>query len=766
MKNFYLVRSNPSLLTSSTLFLWFGKFFIISCRFLDNSHASSPSASIVRISANAWVSFKDCYFESGQVNGDSVQINAKASSAVMFMGHNTFNIRKLKSSQLLLNHGTHIAIAQVHNSATVTISDSFIVRCPAGYRLHKENITLKALKDKVIFISLYLFCKQCPGQTYSVERGAIYNCSIAQIECYNCPRGGQCEEGKVRAKPKFWGYEIQKQVSFLSCSSGYCCSTDECTPYNSFYSSRTGQLCGRWPKGMSKPLFSSKCIESETCNDYTFWLGFSLLLLSFLFFLYLNEITTFLQNGSSWATFLRPQSHHHLETHNDYLSFAPDGRNVPTGTGLLKIIFYYYQVVHILKRCGDWSDKHTLLGNLQDLFTKVLNFITADISFFDSDCPLQNITPVKKVVLLHSMGFCLLGISPLTCVVLKVRNFIDKQKATSIHIINASEIHPSSTDPPRRRSKIFQTFTIRILCAFVHISLLIYSSSVQLVFTLLRCVPFGHQQILFIDGTVQCYQSFQYFLMPYAVVSTLPFFLVPVLGSYALTAGLISIFQFCLGYLFPLPFGCFWLYLLLKQNRSQDGDNADLVLQEGEMVIKSDDVISRKTVTDTLSGPFRRHDNFLCFCSSRLPWEGVLIFGRLLLVIAFTFIYDSRHRMVVILTICVIILASHLLVKPFESVTENFLETLSFSILTIFCGFTLVKAIYYGEDYSSFSTSSQLIHKFNLTEDILILAPVTIVTLVTVLQILIRFIRLMSFCVTFVFRKLSDALNHAACLSP
>ena len=329
--------------------------------------------------------------------------------------------------------------------------------------------------------------------------------------------------------------------------------------------------------------------------------------------------------------------------------------------------------------------------------------------------------------------------------------------------MNLSEIISISVHPPTPASKIFRTCSSRILCAFIHISLLMCSSSAQMVFTPIQCVPFGDHQILFIDGTLQCYQTFQYVLMAYAVIYTFPFFLVPIFGSYALITGLISISQFCLGCLFPFPFCCYWFYLLVKQNRSQIVDDFNQTT-ECETVIVSANTSSKKAVIHSLSGPFRTHNRFLCFRSSRLPWEGVLIFRRLIIVIAFTFIYGSRFRMVVILTICVIILVSHVYVKPFKDAMNNVLETQSLSILTILCGFTLMKAVCYGEDYSSYSKSSQFIHKFNITESILILTPVTIVVLATILCVLVRLVFLVLFCVTFGFRKLSDLLNHVTCL--
>ena len=734
--------------TVSTITLVSGIFAIKSCRFLDNSHLSSITASVVYI--DGIVSVEDCYFENSQVRGESVQIYSSPNAEVKFLGRNHFNMKMLKFDQFIVNN-----MAVLPYTVVTTVSDSFIVQCPQGFKLLTENITKEVLKHSVKFISFSVSCERCPRKTYSVERGAITNRTVTQINCYNCPRGGQCEDGILKAKPNFWGYVNQKQVSFLSCPSRYCCSKDECTTYNSCYGNRTGHLCGRCPKGMSEPLFSTKCKQNQECSSFTFWVGVSvLLLLSFLFFLYQSEITAFLLTGLFFLKPLRFRSVSQLKVSNEYFTLSPVGRNESTGSGFLKIIFYYYQVIHIFKSTGEWSDKQNLLVSLQDHFTKAFNFIIGNFYFIHFDCPLQNVTPIKKTVLLHSMGFFLIGITFLTFLLIQFYKLLRRHKTAFINNEDLSQI--TSASPDRPKSKSIQNLSIRLLSAFTHISLLVYSSSARLVFTLLQCVPFGDHQILFIDGTVACHHTFQYFLIAYVVLSTLPYFLVPVLGSYVLLMGLISVFQFCLGCLFPLPFSCYWLYLLLRKSRPQIEGDADLITEEGDTA----DILSRKAVLNSLSGPFRRHRRFMCFCSSHLPWEGVLIFRRLIIVIAFTFIYDIRIRMMVILTMCVLILVSHLYIEPFEAAIDNFLETLSLSILTILCGFTLVKAFYHGEDYSSYSSSSSLIHKFNITESILILAPITIVILVAVFGFFLKFIIFFSFVLTFIYRKLRCLLNN------
>ena len=190
-----------------------------------------------------------------------------------------------------------------------------------------------------------------------------------------------------------------------------------------------------------------------------------------------------------------------------------------------------------------------------------------------------------------------------------------------------------------------------------------YASSTQLCLSLLHCVPVGDNQVLFLDGNIKCYQTFQYFLLAYMISSILPFCLVPVLGSYLLKFDRIGVKQFCAACIFPLPFGCYWFYLLLKDCRcgnqgsyntieqnddairsEQDNDETQRLDSEEITFTSSTDrnettsTRSESAVLKVLLGPFRPHQAFMCFPSSHIPWEGFLIFRRLVLIIVLTFV--------------------------------------------------------------------------------------------------------------------------------
>ena len=163
------------------------------------------------------------------------------------------------------------------------------------------------------------------------------------IQCEPCPRGGQCDNGLVRAKSNFWGYKTKLAVTFVQCPPGYCCESDACVSYNSCHGNRSGTLCGECPEGMSESLFSTHCISNAECSMKYFIFDTSMLfVLYLLFFLFRKEITKFFRS-------LLHRRRVSVSGGNE------DGENTTTqsnsskDSGLIKIIFYYYQICFLLR---------------------------------------------------------------------------------------------------------------------------------------------------------------------------------------------------------------------------------------------------------------------------------------------------------------------------------------------------------------------------------------------------------------------------------
>ena len=395
---------------------------------------------------------------------------------------------------------------------------------------------------------------------------------------------------------------------------------------------------------------------------------------------------------------------------------------------------------------------------MKTFLSRTLNFLVIAISVFD--CPFEDLRPVQKAIVVHSVGYSLLTLLCLLYVSIFLFKLLKKYWATSTR--------ETMNDTPELIEK---PFLGRIARAFANILLLMYASSAQLCLSLLHCVPLEDHQVLFLDGNIKCYQTFQYFLLVYMISSILPFCLVPVLGSHLLKLQRISVAQFCLACIFPLPFCCYWPYLLVrnfswKVRRSYRGDRNDGIQDDGEnsanlytgasMRTENEDLTEfnhcNSAVLRVLVGPFRRHKATFVFPASHLPWEGVLILRRLALILVLTFVYDNRVKTTLSMIFCVVILLPQVFVKPFKNARDNVLEILSLVMLIIISSLSVVKNIYYGENLDS--NGKSLLTMINVIESILTIAPMAVIFSLLILFILFKMVIMCRSCFRTIFRLL------------
>lgn len=710
-----------------------GKYDVVSSRFVNNHFENRYLTGVVVLMAQADATFQRCHFENTEPKEDQshvLQIYSPGNTRLSLKEKNVFNFVRLRRNQPIIIHtspcsDTYRGYIRLHGEINLT--------CPEGYRF--TSYTPAPLKKR-LFDYLEFNCFQCSYKTYSVERGGIYNVNIKNITCLHCPPGGECKDGRLTAKPNFWGIKSTTDgtVHFSTCPLGYCCEDeDKCQTYNSCHGNRRGVLCGRCKRGTSELLFGTECERNEECDSNSFWIGISIIVpLYCLFFLYHKDFMKFLNSAVCLATkfFTRKSREQQIQSQ----STETHARDLCGG--YLKIIFYYYQIIHIFTSSVGGPGK--IVKKIQHFLAPIFNLLVSNLLF--TKCPFKDLQPVIKLAILHSLGFLLLLSIGFLYIAWKIliscRNRPTNSSALYIDALSYGK------DDSGTEGKHYY-FKCRIASAFTHVSLLMYSSSAQLCLNLLHCVPIGESNVLFIDGNLKCLQSFQYFILVYVVINIIPFCLVPVLGSYLLASGSISLTQFCLGCLFPLPLCCHWAKLLFKRWRGRISQGYVAVSPQLEALLGGQDSIDgnnvatpRLAILQVLLGPFRSHSGFLCFPESPIPWEGFLIFRRLIIIVLFTFVNDINLRMHLVLLSCVLILVFHLLVKPFRKSSDNILETLSLSTLIILCGFTHVKAIYNGGDKVALNNSPYFSNLLDTIESILIVAPFVVSFLLIICAVL------------------------------
>jgi hypothetical protein len=393
--------------------------------------------------------------------------------------------------------------------------------------------------------------------------------------------------------------------------------------------------------------------------------------------------------------------------------------------------------------------------------TRAFNFLAIAVPFID--CPFPDLRPVGKAVIVHSVGYSLLTLLCLlyVCTLLfkVVRNLRCRSTEQTVEL---TERLARSIDPDHN------PFLVRIAGAFANISLLMYASSAKLCLSLLHCVQVGDSKVLFLDGNVECYETFQYFLVAYVITSILPFCFVPVLGSYLLKFGRIGVKEFCTACVFPLPFCCFWVHLLLKKRRAkqatydgiEESDNVACLEQQNLSCDETTFVFtdgngatsrrSETAILRVLLGPFRPHLAYTCFASSHIPWEGFLIFRRLVLIVVLTFVYDIQLRLFLALVVCVAILILHMFVNPFQIKRYNVIESLSLATHVVLCASTLIKALQYGEDDTSYSKSLPVL---KVIETTIVIAPLSIILIVVIFSIVVKLVCGVKLCVSLLVRN-------------
>jgi lysylphosphatidylglycerol synthetase-like protein (DUF2156 family) len=159
---------------------------------------------------------------------------------------------------------------------------------------------------------------------------------------------------------------------------------------------------------------------------------------------------------------------------------------------------------------------------------------------------------------------------------------------------------------------------------------------------------------------------------------------------------------------------------------------------------------SETAILRVLLGPFRPHLAYTCFASSHIPWEGFLIFRRLVLIVVLTFVYDIQLRLFLALVVCVAILILHMFVNPFQIKRYNVIESLSLATHVVLCASTLIKALQYGEDDTSYSKSLPVL---KVIETTIVIAPLSIIMIVVIFSIVIKLVCGVKLCVSLLARN-------------
>ena len=592
-------------------------------------------------------------------------------------------------------------------SSLIKIDGASYLRCPPRRRVKLDKVQQNFTEgldftegNKTCWIRLNYFkesCEECPDRFYSLQRGLATGMNISKgTECLECPYGATCEHGNVKAKENFWGMNISSsfpKMQFFPCPLGYCDSPSDSGDYvyNACHGNRSGVLCGKCSDGYSETLYSPLCRKKEKCNDHWFWLATTIYVVFLaLYLVFKPPIFSELYRHSLWFT--RRTERFDVQQLRPY----NDQNHDP---GYLKIIFYFYQVVELV------------MVNSPETTLTMVPIIPSVIAIFNFQVKTLN----------GRIGCPFPGLTAVTKALFQCTKFL----GTLLSIGFVYVIHRAAST-----SRYISVPSLSLYLAVALETLLLgYERLADTSLKLMHCVPIDKDWRLFVDGNMQCWQSWQFLMIAFIVAFIVPLILVLFWGSLLLAKDQLTAKEFLLACAFPLPRLVTWTIRHLRRRDS-----------EREVCSRSD----TDEIKKVLYGPFRESSSG---DNSTLYWESVLTGRRLLLLIIHTFATDPIIRFVCLNCACVLILVHHLAMRPFRDRKANVCEGLSLLSLVVICSFSLAEATYISEGMDPAEKNQNLFRVLQWIEIVLIGLLPAAASILVIFATLSQVVRLLYQCI-------------------
>eukprot|EP00112_Aurelia_sp_Birch-Aquarium-sp1_P015566 Seg3464.1 transcript_id=Seg3464.1/GoldUCD/mRNA.D3Y31 product="hypothetical protein" protein_id=Seg3464.1/GoldUCD/D3Y31 len=737
---------------------------IVNCTFRENQAVSKSMCGDRQLSGNGGalmilgktrISIEDSLFENNSAScvGDSVYIDSQKDIELKNTSFKSFTLSGTSrgtiwhsiSRQISFDNVTFEETDTVRRSRTIYTADAKHIAvgnvapyfaCPRGANVKFYPKTKRNTVTKVE-------CNFCPDKTYILEESyatvADFNDShrgIHSAKCQPCPFGATCIS-MIRPKKNFWGYIYKKRAHLISCPPGHCCQTsEECRNLESCNRMRRGVLCSECFEGYSQSVFSGKCIHDLHCNAWRFWgvliaICFSLLLT----IAYLQDILAVLFRCLNLKAMIRCLPRRSNST-NSQMFIATDEfpeeqdptsivtpnlertdsessslitslprietqknkENTSTTSGLIKILFFYYQMNALLII---YKSEYQLiiLNQIKTVFNNLFTFNANSETFSKLGCPFSGMDNVRKRLIKACIPCIMLGIAGALLLIVVVCGKCIKSAVMSNYVASLRN---------------------RILVTILQIILLGYSSLTSNIFALLTCVSMVNgTKILFIQGNINCYETWQLILLSFVIAWSLPLTFALYMASKRVNEKILTIKGFFCALLFPLPCVVYFIFKRavrpdetseLIESQSPDDvyhpvspttDALEPLLQTTEQPQsqlprppQQQQQNLREKLLHVLASSFRCTDKD----GGRLQWEPVLIAQRLVLLTLHAFLTNPIIKALSMLAAVFFITCINIAAKPFHSILLNGLNTMYLLFLCM-SGITnsLYAYIYIGE---------------------------------------------------------------------
>ena len=701
-----------------------GKIGLSNCVFINNL-AGFQGGQISSYGSNE-MKIYDCVFK--ETVGKKIIRDGTKLSASGFLGIHGSGIFQLLNTTFISNIPSNNRIVSVTKSEEVIMDNSSTTTCPVGSGVklslyYQTNSTDQSLK------ALAITCRKCRYNFYSLQRGRADGLYLRRqsFVCFPCPRGAECFPS-IKSRNNFWGYLTNlnpPKLAFTICPFGYCKSPQALSStYNECEGRRTGFMCGMCSIGCTETLLSTQCAPNESCKQYWFWVMFVALASAMaVLFIYKPPIIAYSlkqllwfkrlilnsrkRQDHEWHGIMTYASSQEESTHETrpMSSMEQQKHNKRQFSRYLEVVFYFYQIAQLLLSSYSVSE---FFGSRY--LPPILDFFNFQPSYNKRGfiCPFPGLTPKTKLLFKVVPIFgTLVAIFVLYLFNLMINKFRGTFPHSSSSYLQAS---------------IKTLFLGYVTLAVVSISLV-------------RCVSVGGETRWFYNGNVICYQWWQYCSFVFIGSFAIPFIFVLFWTSLAMQCGKITVKQFLLAIVFPLPFLVLWLFRR--------------PLRFGEVPVReSQNIIVLK---EMLLGPYRKPEENQSKYGA-VYWQSVLIARRFILVAIYCVVTEPSARLFCMTLVCVLVLVGHLIVKPFRNSFANNIESISLLLLVILGLINSCKSMFVGLEGNIKGSLITLFKVFQWTEFVILGIFPTLLSIMICLAVLSLVVRILFICCRFVFK--------------
>ncbi len=614
----------------------------------------------------------------------------------------------------------------------------------SGHSSTDSNITSSNSSPTTIngLSAAVIFCTRCKFQPYTTGDGSLFitndNTSdtleeniiehghfLSKVDpCRICPFGGDCREGKVRARPNYWGYKHKGLIEFATCPQGYCCNDINflCDSYDTCALHRVGRLCGKCEQNYTVSLMSRTCIPDHFCKDWWIWpLGIIVALSYLMWYMYKSELIPILEWVIAKLSTYRTKRDNivHVQEFGgqktEVYFFESDvkmQKQVQPKKRIVKgyfdIIVYFVNIISIIKVKVEFKETAVGSGFLYDVekyFTRYLDVDMQEVANI-TVCPYPDLSTAGKTMARPIFVFMILTI----WLLLYLSN------SMIYGIVNRKKnIHDSK----------FGRFKLKLIEGYIETMKYNYSGLAGVTFLYLTCINIGDSRYWKYDAEIKCFSSWQWIVLAIATIYILPFPFTTLIGMKLLQYGQIGPKQLMMGLVFPLPYCCIWITKFAISRSANHGNITVMNLAKSakhlvfshtlKLPVKDDYHLHEKSkvILNTFQGPYKKENS---------SWESVIELRKL----SFNMLYllnNNIYRLVISSFFAISILVHHAHVLPFINPNSNKAELLSLALLTIVCITNTIKMVFieFGIPVEPDTPTEQLIYLLNRLDRIMII---------------------------------------------